>query len=109
MDSEFSAKGVQIKKGLRSLTRAGGVRVQDGRVVLLTSRGREIDSAPVLDARTGAGRWFGPGGDAQVALEGRRYLLRMRQQSPDGRQGLLDALRRARGSAAQRRNGGARG
>ncbi|MYU48421.1 hypothetical protein GTV15_20935, partial [Streptomyces sp. SID7803] len=46
--TEFSATGVRIDRWARSVTRAGGqVTVKDGRVALLTSYGREIDSAPV--------------------------------------------------------------
>ncbi len=105
MESEFSAKGVQIKKGLRSLTRAGGVRVKDGRVELLTSRGLEIDSAPVQAANTGAARWFGPGGKAQVELEGRRYLLRMGRQESGGEERLVEAVRKARKRPGGTRDG----
>jgi hypothetical protein len=58
-EPEFSATGVRIGKRLRSLTRAGQVRISDGRLQLLTSYGSEIDSAPVqavmrLVSRAGA-------------------------------------------------------
>src|SRR5262245_50506776 len=45
-EPEFKATGVRIGKKLRSLTRAGQVRISDGRLRLLTSYGSEIDSAP---------------------------------------------------------------
>lgn len=45
-ETEFSETGVRIDRWARSLTRAGQVTVKDGRVALLTSYGREIDSAP---------------------------------------------------------------
>ncbi|MGW4106936.1 hypothetical protein ACWEGV_28540, partial [Streptomyces sp. NPDC004976] len=45
-EPEFTATGVRIGKRLRSLTRAGQVRISGGRLELLTSYGSEIDSAP---------------------------------------------------------------
>ncbi|MFJ7627071.1 hypothetical protein ACIQZN_11320 [Streptomyces sp. NPDC097595] len=82
--TEFSATGVRIDRWARSVTRAGQVTVKDGRVALLTSYGREIDSAPV--GTVSAGRpWFA-GADATVArVNGRRYRLTMRR--PDGKPG----------------------
>lgn len=75
-ETEFSETGVRIDRWARSLTRAGQVTVKDGRVALLTSYGREIDSAPV--GTVSAGRpWFA-GGDATVArVNGTRYRLTM--------------------------------
>ncbi|THA71373.1 hypothetical protein E6P78_05405 [Streptomyces sp. A0958] len=83
-ETEFSATGVRIDRWARSVTRAGQVTVKDGRVALLTSYGREIDSAPV--GTVSAGRpWFA-GADATVArVNGTRYRLTMRQ--PDGKPG----------------------
>ncbi|WP_328890538.1 hypothetical protein [Streptomyces sp. NBC_00316] len=80
-EPEFSATGVRIDRWARSLTRAGQVVVQDGRVALLTSYGREIDSAPV--GAVSAGRpWFA-GADAAVArFNGTRYRLTMEQRGP---------------------------
>jgi hypothetical protein len=95
-EPEFSASGVRISKWPRSLTRAGGVVVRDGRLVLLTSRGQEIDSAPVNETHASAPRWYGAGGKARVALEGRRYLLRMGRHDSDTERRLLEALRSAR-------------
>ncbi|MGQ4484978.1 hypothetical protein LRE75_10920 [Streptomyces sp. 372A] len=82
--TEFSATGVRIDRWARSVTRAGQVTVKDGRVALLTSYGREIDSAPV--GTVSAGRpWFA-GADATVArVNGTRYRLTMRR--PDGKPG----------------------
>ena len=62
-EPEFTATGVRIGKRLRSLTRAGQVRISDGRLQLLTSYGSEIDSAPVQAVRASR-PWFaarGPG------------------------------------------------
>jgi len=50
-EPEFTAMGVRIGKRMRSLTRAGQVRISDGRVELLNSYGSEIDSAPVQAVR----------------------------------------------------------
>ncbi|MFF2324398.1 MULTISPECIES: hypothetical protein [unclassified Streptomyces] len=100
-ETEFNASGVRIERWARSLTRAGQVIVKDGRLALLTSYGREIDSAPV--AAVSAGRpWFF-GADAAVArLNGTRYRLTMGQRNhgPD-KAGpalrFLETLRRAGG------------
>jgi hypothetical protein len=51
-EPEFTATGVRIGRRLRSLTLGGQVPIRDGRLVLLTSPGREIDSAPVEDVHT---------------------------------------------------------
>ncbi|MEU8679688.1 hypothetical protein [Streptomyces sp. NPDC048560] len=99
-ETEFSASGVRIERWARSLTRAGCVVVKDGRVALLTSNGREIDSAPVGAVSVGRG-WF-PAADSAVArLNGVRYRLTMGQRTRDPDDGavparrLLDALRGA--------------
>ncbi|MCK8680781.1 MULTISPECIES: hypothetical protein [Streptomyces] len=89
-EADFSATGVRIERWPRSLTRAGEVLVQDGRLALLTSYGRVIDSAPVRAVRT-AKPWFSDRGDAMVAtLNGHRYRLTLGQRDP------------ARGTAAAR-------
>nr|WTB29354.1 hypothetical protein OG781_07495 [Streptomyces sp. NBC_00830] len=78
-ETEFSATGVRIERWARSLTRAGQVIVKDGRVALLTSYGREIDSAPV--GVVSAGRpWFAGADSAVARFNGRRYRLTMRQR-----------------------------
>ncbi|MFF8914683.1 hypothetical protein ACF08M_15505 [Streptomyces sp. NPDC015032] len=79
-ETEFSATGVRIERWARSLTRAGQVIVKDGRLALLTSYGREIDSAPV--AAVSAGRpWFAGGGAAVARFNGTRYRLTMGQRN----------------------------
>ncbi|OEJ28191.1 hypothetical protein AR457_30695 [Streptomyces agglomeratus] len=86
-EPEFTATGVRIGRWPRSLTKAGQVLVQDGRLVLLTSNGREIDSAP-LGAVTAARPWFA-GDDSTVAtVNGTRYRLTMGQggQAKEGEQ-----------------------
>ncbi|HEY9441522.1 MAG TPA: hypothetical protein VIS29_23340 [Streptomyces sp.] len=97
---EFSATGVRIERWARSLTRAGQVIVKDGRVALLTSYGREIDSAPVGAVSAGR-RWFGTAGSTTAQLNGVRYRLTMGQRNrkrdaavPVRR--FLEALRAAR-------------
>ncbi|MFF9348983.1 hypothetical protein [Streptomyces sp. NPDC014734] len=83
-ESEFSATGVRIERWDRSLTRAGQVVVKDGRLALLTSYGREIDSAPL--GAVSAGRpWFAGAGAAVARLNGTRYRLTMgqRDRGPD--------------------------
>ncbi|MFI6945618.1 hypothetical protein [Streptomyces sp. NPDC050422] len=103
-EKEFSETGVRIDRWARSLTRAGQVTVKDGRVALLTSYGREIDSAPA--GTVSAGRpWFA-GEDATVArVNGTRYRLTMprRPDKPD------DAAPARRFLEAVRRAGGRRG
>ncbi|MEE1755322.1 hypothetical protein [Streptomyces sp. SP18CS02] len=104
-EPDFSATGVRIERGPRSLTRAGEILIKDGRLALLTSYGRVIDSAPVR-AVTAGRPWFA-GRDATVAnLNGTRYRLTMGQRlcGPDGTAAalagrFLDAVRRARGTA----------
>lgn len=79
-EAEFTATGVRIERWPRSLTRAGQVLIKDGRLALLTSNGREIDSAP-LGAVSAAKPWFA-GVDRMVAtLNGTRYRLTMGQRN----------------------------
>ncbi|MBT2394558.1 hypothetical protein [Streptomyces sp. ISL-100] len=98
-EPEFSATGVRIGRWPRSLTKAGQVLVQDGRLVLLTSNGREIDSAP-LGSVTAGKPWFA-GDDSTVAtVNGTRYRLTMGQrgQAKDGEElagRFLEAVRAA--------------
>ncbi|MGX2998641.1 hypothetical protein JNUCC64_30985 [Streptomyces sp. JNUCC 64] len=75
-EAEFTARGVRIERRLRSLTRAGQVRIADGRLELLTSYGSEIDSAPVGAVRAGTS-WFASGERAHADLNGTRYVLTM--------------------------------
>lgn len=96
-EPEFDAGGVGIRRMLRSLTRAGHVLVRDGRLVLMTSYGSEIDSAPVEQARVSR---YGPWGQAVATLGGTRYLL---QFALEHREALLDALQTARAKAAAER------
>ncbi|MER5962102.1 hypothetical protein [Streptomyces sp. NPDC002057] len=73
-EPEFSARGVGIARWLRSLTRAGEVRIEDGRLALLTSYGSEIDSAPVGAVRAGR-PWFARADEAVATVNGTRYRL----------------------------------
>ncbi|MFF2847824.1 hypothetical protein ACFVT5_16140 [Streptomyces sp. NPDC058001] len=75
-EPEFTARGVRIGKRLRSLTRAGQVRIVGGRLELLTSYGTEIDSAPVRTVRA-AKPWFASADRATAELNGTRYTLTM--------------------------------
>ncbi|AOT57580.1 hypothetical protein AB0E11_09285 [Streptomyces fradiae] len=102
-EPEFSATGVRIERWPRSLTTAGEVRIEGGRLALLTSYGREIDSAPVRAVRAGR-PWFAASRDAAVAtLNGARYRLTMgeRAMRPESGASLagrfLEAMRRAGG------------
>lgn len=81
-EPEFTATGVRIGRGLRSLTRAGQVRIAGGRLELLTSYGSEIDSAPLGEVRAGR-PWFGSEDRATADVDGRRYLLRLGAQGGD--------------------------
>ncbi|MDI3418203.1 hypothetical protein [Streptomyces luteolus] len=102
-EPEFTAKGVRIGRRLRSLTRAGQVRISGGRLELLTSYGSEIDSAPL--AAVSAGRpWFGPDDKAQATVNGTRYSLTLGEDDPGpGEAGppsvrrFIDAVHRAGG------------
>jgi hypothetical protein len=78
-DPDFSARGVRIERWPRSLTRAGQVRIQDGRLALLTSYGRVIDSAP-LRAVQAARPWFAGKGSTVATVNGIRYRLTMGQR-----------------------------
>ncbi|MEU0596184.1 hypothetical protein ABZ687_20470 [Streptomyces ardesiacus] len=102
-EPEFRATGVRIGRRLRSLTRAGTVRISGGRVELLTSVGSEIDSAPVQAVRASR-PWFGPEDRALADLNGTRYLLTLGDHDPaPGEPGppaarrFIEAVRRAAG------------
>lgn len=75
-EPDFSARGVRIERWPRSLTRAGQVLIQDGRLALLTSYGRVIDSAP-LRAVQAARPWFAGKGSTVATVNGTRYRLTM--------------------------------
>ncbi|WP_279329793.1 hypothetical protein [Streptomyces sp. OS603R] len=105
-EPEFKATGVRIGRRLRSLTRAGQVRISDGRLELLTSYGTEIDSAPVQAVRA-TRPWFAPDGRALADLNGHRYLLTLRDHDPaPGEPGppaarrFIEAVRQAAGRGA---------
>ncbi|MFE7275238.1 hypothetical protein [Streptomyces sp. NPDC057623] len=101
-EPEFRATGVRIGKRLRSLTRAGQVRISDGRVQLLTSYGSEIDSAPVQAVRASK-PWFSD--DRALAdLNGNRYSITLGDHDPaPGEPGppaarrFIEAVRKAAG------------
>lgn len=95
-EPEFTATGVRIGRWLRSLTSAGQVRIRDGRLTLLNSYGREIDSAPVDLVRAGK-PWFATDDSAMATVNGTRYLLKLREPSR-----FLDAVRAARGRGGSR-------
>ncbi|MGW5034615.1 hypothetical protein ACWEQW_25520 [Streptomyces nigra] len=103
VEAEFTAKGVRIGKRLRSLTRAGQVRISEGRLQLLTSYGTEIDSAPVQAVRASR-PWFAPDDRALADLNGKRYSLTLGDHDPaPGEPGppaarrFIEAVRRAAG------------
>lgn len=99
-EPEFEATGVRIGRLFRSLTRAGQVLVRDGRLVLLTSYGSEIDSAPVGDVSLR--RPWPSSRDLTFATLGRtRYVLRL---ATPARERLLAALRDAREQSAKLRD-----
>ncbi|MFG3039494.1 hypothetical protein ACGFYZ_21625 [Streptomyces sp. NPDC048330] len=102
-EPEFTARGVRIARWPRSLTRAGEVRIEDGRLALLTSYGSEIDSAPVGAVRAGR-PWFAKSDEAVATVNGTRYRLTLHRDGDDavgeesaesGR--FLAALKRAAG------------
>ncbi|MEV2254189.1 hypothetical protein AB0I94_27025 [Streptomyces sp. NPDC050147] len=106
-EPEFTATGVRIGRRLRSLTRAGQIRITDGRFELLTSYGREIDSAPVQTVRAGK-PWFAADDRALAELNGTRYRLTLADHEPaPGKAGpptvrrFIDAVRRAGGRRAR--------
>ncbi|MEU6157925.1 hypothetical protein [Streptomyces sp. NPDC047130] len=71
---EFTATGVRIERGMRSLTRAGEVRVRGGLVELLDSGGRVIGAAPARKARVLRMR-LGRADRVLAELGGARYVL----------------------------------
>ena len=102
-EPEFTATDVRIGKGLRSLSRAGQVRIRGGRLELLTSYGSEIDSAPVQAVRASR-PWFGSEDRALADLNGTRYQLTLGERDPaPGEPGppaarrFIEAVRRAAG------------
>ncbi|KAF4409475.1 MULTISPECIES: hypothetical protein [Streptomyces] len=105
-EPEFTATGVRIGRWLRSLTRAGQVLIRDGRLLLLTSYGTEIDSAPVHLVHAGR-PWF-VRDRALATVNGTRYLLTLGERDPaPGEEGppsagsFFDAIRTAGGHAAR--------
>ncbi|MFI8204173.1 hypothetical protein [Streptomyces sp. NPDC085937] len=105
-EPEFTATGVRIGRRLRSLTRAGQVRISDGRLELLTSYGTEIDSAPVQAVRA-TRPWFASDDRALADLNGHRYLLTLGghdpapgQPGPPAARRFIEAVRRAAGHGA---------
>ncbi|MEU3601746.1 hypothetical protein ABZ714_23950 [Streptomyces sp. NPDC006798] len=100
-DPEFRATGVRIERWPRSLTKAGQVLIQDGRLQLLTSYGRVIDSAPVRAVRAGKA-WFSDESSTALTVNGRRYRLTLGQRDeaadPEKLAGrFLKAVRKAGG------------
>lgn len=101
-EPEFRADRVRIGTRMRSLTRAGQVRISDGRVELLTSYGSEIDSAPVQAVRAGK-PWFTSGDSASAEVNGTRYRLTMDddeaadQRKPPTARRFIEAVRKAGG------------
>ncbi|MBC9715975.1 hypothetical protein H9Y04_25875 [Streptomyces sp. TRM66268-LWL] len=102
-ETEFRATGVRIGRRLRSLTRAGQVRIAGGRLELLTSSGREIDSAPLTQVRAGQ-PWFVPEDKAVATVNGTRYSLTLGEHDPaPGESGppaasrFIEAVRQATG------------
>ncbi|MFI6698483.1 hypothetical protein ACIBJC_05800 [Streptomyces sp. NPDC050509] len=98
-EPEFDVRGVRIERWPRSLTRAGQVLVKDGRLALLTSYGRVIDSAPLRAVRA-ARPWFAGSGSMVATVNGTRYRLTLGQRGrrPDataltGR--IMEAVSRA--------------
>lgn len=102
-EAEFSASGVRIERWSRSLTRAGQVVVKDGRLALLTSYGREIDSAPVTTVSAGK-RWFLAADSAVARVNGVRYRLTMGQRNrrPGGAAPVRRFLEALRGAGGRR-------
>jgi hypothetical protein len=96
-EPEYDAGGVRIRRMLRSLTRAGHVLVRDGQLVLMTSYGSEIDSAPLDKVRISG---YGMPDSALATISGTRYVL---QFGLGRRAGLLNAVRTARAKAAAER------
>ncbi|NYV77916.1 hypothetical protein [Streptomyces sp. UH6] len=86
---EFSATGVRIERGLRSLTRAGQVRVRGGLVELLNSGGRVIAAAPAKKVRVLRTR-FRRADRVLVQLGGARYVLTLRDEDAESGTSALD-------------------
>ncbi|MEV4945622.1 hypothetical protein [Streptomyces sp. NPDC053755] len=95
-EPDFTATGVRIERWPRSLTRAGEVRIEDGRLSLLTSYGSEIDSAPVSAVRAGR-PWFAKPDETVAKVNGTRYRLTMDgpRDHVSGPGRFLEALRKA--------------
>ncbi|MGW4032374.1 hypothetical protein ACWEFL_24190 [Streptomyces sp. NPDC004838] len=87
-EPEFRATGVRIERWPRSLTRAGQVLIRDGRLELLTSYGRVIDSAPVRAVRAGR-PWFADEASTALTVNGKRYRLTMGQRNHGSGDGNL--------------------
>ena len=107
-DAEFTATGVPIRRLLRSVTRAGQVLVRNGRLELLTSYGREIDSAPIESVR--AVRYpFGVRDRALAEVNGTWYLLTLGEHravhARSAARRFADALSTAGGGATAARSG----
>ncbi|WP_414169944.1 hypothetical protein ACMATS_32740 [Streptoverticillium reticulum] len=81
-EPEFTATGVGIECARRSLTRAGQVKIRDGRLELLTSYGREIDSAPVVSVHASK-PWFASRDRARATVNGTRYVLTLGRRDAD--------------------------
>ncbi|MFH9726067.1 hypothetical protein ACH4M4_24360 [Streptomyces sp. NPDC017254] len=106
-EPEFSARGVRIARWPRSLTRAGEVRIEDGRLALLTSYGSEIDSAPVTAVRAGR-PWFAKPDEAVATVNGTRYRLTLHKDGDAGGEGRGAAEQSGRFLAALKRAAGRR-
>ncbi|MFF8960700.1 hypothetical protein [Streptomyces sp. NPDC014894] len=78
-EPEFRATGVRIERWPRSLTKAGQVLIKDGKLELLTSYGRVIDSAPVRAVRAGKA-WFTDEASTALTVNGKRYRLTLGQR-----------------------------
>src|SRR5690606_1059323 len=105
-EPEFTATGVRIGKRLRSLTRAGQVRISDGRLDVLTSYVTTIDRAPGQGVRAvrASRPWFAPEDRALADVNGTRYSLTLGDHDPaPGEPGppaarrFIEAVRRAAG------------
>lgn len=104
-EPEFTATGVRIARRLRSLTRAGRVRISGGRLELLNSYGSEIDSAPIRAVRASR-PWLAPEDRALADLNGHRYVLTLGagdavpgEPGPPAAHRFIEAVRRAAGAA----------
>ncbi|MGD9482547.1 hypothetical protein WDH52_04690 [Streptomyces sp. TRM70308] len=98
---DFDVRGVPVRRLLRTLTRAGRVLVQDGRLRLLTSYGREIAGSPVDEVRLlrpWAADLLAPARGTVLVLSGRRYVVRLPRAA---RERLVAALGDARERAAK--------